>query len=307
MGTKQVTGEFAAKRMRVCSGLLESQDGNSSGRGISTVEEGFAKGAEHLSPAPSMRLSEMEKNTIRVCFCTPEPDFGEVVGRALGPGFDVRLDECDKAAASASQGGYDCVLLDMRDLSAGVAEEAGLEQFEKFRRTELSPPIVVDDGRWTMQPSCGDWWRRARTMFCSAHRISWNCAGCCAAPIACIEWRWSCANCARRNPRRTGLDGLIGFTENMQEVFAMARKVAACDVNVLITGETGTGKSMLGRALHRLSPRSGGPFVAFSCANLPEHLVEDELFGHEKGAFTGALTLRHGRFEAAARRHLVPG
>jgi DNA-binding NtrC family response regulator len=95
------------------------------------------------------------------------------------------------------------------------------------------------------------------------------------------------------------LDGLIGFTENMQEVFAMARKVAPCDVNVLITGETGTGKSILGRALHRLSPRSSGPFVAFSCANLPEHLVEDELFGHEKGAFTGALTQRRGRFEAA--------
>jgi DNA-binding NtrC family response regulator len=95
------------------------------------------------------------------------------------------------------------------------------------------------------------------------------------------------------------LDELIGFTENMQEVFALARKVAPCDVNVLITGETGTGKSILGRALHRLSPRSGGPFVAFSCANLPEPLVEDELFGHEKGAFTGALVQRRGRFEAA--------
>ena len=79
----------------------------------------------------------------------------------------------------------------------------------------------------------------------------------------------------------------------------MARKVAPCDVNVLITGETGTGKSMLGRALHRLSRRHVGPFVAFSCANLPEHLVEDELFGHEKGAFTGAMMLRRGRFEVA--------
>jgi len=95
------------------------------------------------------------------------------------------------------------------------------------------------------------------------------------------------------------LDDLVGFTENMQEVFKLARKVAPCDVNVLITGETGTGKSMLGRALHRLSLRSAGPFVTFSCANLPEHLVEDELFGHEKGAFTGAITLRRGRFEVA--------
>ena len=101
-------------------------------------------------------------------------------------------------------------------------------------------------------------------------------------------------------------DDLVGFSENMQEVFTMARKVAPCDVTVLITGETGTGKTTLSRALHRLSPRGSGPFVAFSCANLPEHLVEDELFGHEKGAFTGAMMMRRGRFEAAEWRHALP-
>jgi DNA-binding NtrC family response regulator len=87
----------------------------------------------------------------------------------------------------------------------------------------------------------------------------------------------------------------------MQKVFALAQKVAPCDVSVLITGETGTGKDMLARAIHELSPRAAGPFVAFSCANLPETLIEDELFGHEKGAFTGATGTRRGRFEAAHR------
>jgi DNA-binding NtrC family response regulator len=104
--------------------------------------------------------------------------------------------------------------------------------------------------------------------------------------------------CAARSSANR-LDDLIGYAENMHEVFAMARKVAPCDVNVLITGETGTGKTALARAMHRLSPRASRAFVVFSCANLPEHLVENELFGHEKGAFTGAQTLRRGRFEVA--------
>jgi DNA-binding NtrC family response regulator len=85
----------------------------------------------------------------------------------------------------------------------------------------------------------------------------------------------------------------------MQELFALAQKIAPCDVNVLITGETGTGKELLARAIHQMSGRATRPLVAFSCANLPETLIEDELFGHEKGAFTGAMMSRRGRIESA--------
>ena len=85
----------------------------------------------------------------------------------------------------------------------------------------------------------------------------------------------------------------------MQELFALARKIGPCDVNVLITGETGTGKELLARAIHQSSLRASRPIVAFSCANLPDTLIEDELFGHERGAFTGALAMRRGRMESA--------
>jgi DNA-binding NtrC family response regulator len=100
------------------------------------------------------------------------------------------------------------------------------------------------------------------------------------------------------------LHELIGTSPIMQELFALAQKIAPCDVNVLISGDTGTGKELLARAIHQMSSRSARPLVAFSCANLPEALIEDELFGHEKGAFTGALTMRRGRMEAADQSSL---
>lgn len=241
----------------------------------------------------------MEKEAIRVCFYASDPDFGQVVSRALGAGFEVSLNTYfNSDDVGRGQKGCDCFLLDLRALPSGTEVESGLRRLERFRQTDFPPPIVVmladDDAVLTRRlveagaydvlagpPSIVE----LRLVLRRAHRLH-------QVEMELHELR-------RQDTLAARLDDLVGFTENMQEVFKLARKVAPCDVNVLITGETGTGKSMLGRALHRLSLRNAGPFVTFSCANLPEHLVEDELFGHEKGAFTGAMTLRRGRFEAA--------
>jgi two-component system response regulator HydG len=96
-----------------------------------------------------------------------------------------------------------------------------------------------------------------------------------------------------------GLEGLIGASPAMQRVYAVARQVAASRATVLITGESGTGKGELARAIHSLGPRASSPFVSLHCAALPESLLESELFGHEKGSFTGADRRRIGRFEQA--------
>ncbi|MEI7703562.1 MAG: sigma 54-interacting transcriptional regulator, partial [Deltaproteobacteria bacterium] len=93
---------------------------------------------------------------------------------------------------------------------------------------------------------------------------------------------------------------LLGAGPSMREVFRRIEKVAPTDVTVLVQGETGTGKELVAREIHRRSPRSEGPFVAVNCAAIPEGLLESELFGHVKGAFTGAVATRPGRFQAAS-------
>jgi DNA-binding NtrC family response regulator len=95
------------------------------------------------------------------------------------------------------------------------------------------------------------------------------------------------------------LGNLTGESPAMQEVFSLIRQVAPTTASVFISGESGTGKELVARAIHRLSPRNGGPFVAVNCAALPDTLVESELFGHERGAFTGAVERRAGCFEQA--------
>jgi two-component system NtrC family response regulator len=94
-------------------------------------------------------------------------------------------------------------------------------------------------------------------------------------------------------------DGLVFGSEKMSQIAQVLNRVGPMDVSVMLIGETGTGKEVLARALHRLSPRNSKPFVAINCASIPENLLESELFGHEKGAFTGAVKRTHGKFELA--------
>jgi Nif-specific regulatory protein len=96
------------------------------------------------------------------------------------------------------------------------------------------------------------------------------------------------------------LPNIIGTSDRMQEVFEAVHRVADSKATVILYGESGTGKELIAKSIHYMSQRVKGPFIKFNCASIPEGLLESELFGHEKGAFTGALTVRKGRFELAS-------
>jgi sigma-54 specific flagellar transcriptional regulator A len=98
---------------------------------------------------------------------------------------------------------------------------------------------------------------------------------------------------------RSRLGGIVGNTQKMQDLFRLIETIGPSDVTVLIRGESGTGKELVAEALHAKSARSSKRLIKLSCAAIPENLLEDELFGHEKGSFTGAITARKGRFEIA--------
>jgi DNA-binding NtrC family response regulator len=99
--------------------------------------------------------------------------------------------------------------------------------------------------------------------------------------------------------KKYGMESIIGESTPMQKLFDMIKQVAPTQATVLIHGESGTGKELVANAIHRLSTRSKAPFIPVNCAALSENLLESELFGHEKGSFTGATNKREGRFELA--------
>jgi two-component system NtrC family response regulator len=103
----------------------------------------------------------------------------------------------------------------------------------------------------------------------------------------------------QQQERQEAFEGMLGVSPQMQVVFTAIRRVATTDASIVISGESGTGKELVAEAIHRRSLRQAGPFIAINCGAIPENLLESELFGHEKGAFTGAHTQRKGRIELA--------
>ena len=218
------------------------------------------------------------------------------IGRSLrlileGEGYRVSV--FDSAAAfskNGSQGVADVYLLDVR-----LPDGSGIDLLRLVRQWDERAPAVMISGHATVADAVQatrmgafDFLEkplaRDRVLLVVKNALEWS-------------------DLQRENQRYRELIGeaprMIGAAPAFQQAVQQATQVARSDVTVLLTGESGTGKELLAAHIHRESPFAGGPFVKVNCAAIPTDLIESELFGHEKGAFTGAAALRRGKFELA--------
>ena len=221
-----------------------------------------------------------------------EPNIGLSL-RLILEGEGYRVTVCDSAAAfhaEHSRAWADVYLLDVR-----LPDGSGIDLLRSLRQGDERSPAVMISGHGTIrdaveatQMGAFDFLEkplaRDRVLLVVKNALEW-------------------LDLQRENQRFRELVGdaprMVGSAPAFERAVQQATKVARSDVTVLLSGESGTGKELLAAHIHRESPFAAGPFVKVNCAAIPTELIESELFGHEKGAFTGAATLRRGRFELA--------
>ncbi|HEX3345189.1 MAG TPA: sigma-54 dependent transcriptional regulator, partial [Polyangiaceae bacterium] len=188
--------------------------------------------------------------------------------------------------------------VDLAILDVKLPDMSGLDALAKIRGDEATRdlPIIVISGHATVHDAVMAIKLGARDFFekpVASERVLVSVRNVLDAAKAQREL-------ARVTEQQLARFEMIGQSAAMQKIFHEIDKVAPTRASVLITGESGTGKELVARAIHRLSPRTDGPFVKVNCAAIPRELIESELFGHEKGAFTDAHATRPGKFEAAS-------
>ena len=231
----------------------------------------------------------------RILVVDDEPAQLELVGGFLKKrGFETVLAESGaKALRSFRDQPFDLVLTDQK-----MADMSGLELVNAVRALNPETAVIVMTAYGTIETAVS--------------AIKAGAADYLTKPLNLDELLYRIAQVRERHrlltenrelrealQSRHRIEGIIGESGQMLEVVSLVRRVAPSEASVLIRGESGTGKELITKAIHFASPRASGPLIRVNCAALPEALLESELFGHEKGAFTGALATRKGRFELA--------
>jgi DNA-binding NtrC family response regulator len=239
---------------------------------------------------------------VRIASYTPSAKLQHLLAPALGAGYElITLSDKDTCRQILFEREADVFLLDLESDSRMLDHQ--LQFFEEIRAAEIPTVILTDD---TSRPAAVD-------------LVSSGAFGYCRKPPALLELKALISRAQehgemkralkglRRNPipraeakEMLHCDALVGSGSAMRRVYDLIHRVASLNASALITGESGTGKELVARAIHNLGSRAQAPFVAVSAGAIPELLIEAELFGHEKGAFTGTTGTRIGYFEQAS-------
>ncbi|MBN1946262.1 MAG: sigma-54-dependent Fis family transcriptional regulator [Bradymonadales bacterium] len=227
-----------------------------------------------------------------ILICDDEKNIRRTLRMVLeGEGYPVQLaTNAEEALALCTQGHVDLLLLDV--MLPGMS---GLDLLRRLKEIDSGLEVIMISGHATLQDAM------------EATRL--GAYDFLEKPIDRERLLITLRNCLERKELRTRVKdlladredsiGIIGDSPVMKQLLTDVDKVAPTKARILITGESGSGKELVARAIHRLSPRSEGPFIKVNCAAIPADLIESELFGHEKGAFTGAIRSRRGRFQLA--------
>ncbi len=232
---------------------------------------------------------------IRVLIVDDEKAHAEVVGEALErQGYEITLAASGNAGSrQIDQEDFDIILTDLR-----MADLGGMEILKKARQVQPDCEVLVITGHGDVKTA--------------VEAIKHGASNYLTKPLDMAELRVLVEKAAERRrlfranrdlqrqiDEKFGFEGVVGNSQKMHDVIARLQSIAPTSATVLIQGETGTGKELAAKAIHTNSPRKNKPFVALNCTALNENLLDDELFGHESGAFTGAERIRKGRFEHA--------
>jgi DNA-binding NtrC family response regulator len=244
---------------------------------------------------------------IRLALFSQDLKLQPLLAPALGRDFQVIAEpEGDRLKQLLWDGCFDVLVLDL-DTDLGNVEQQ-VEFFDKVSESGVAVVIMTDDAARStaielVQRGAHSYCRKPpalRELKATIRRASEH-----AVMKRELEGKraGNLAQLEREEPLKC--DGLIGSSAEMRAVYDLIRRVASLNASVLISGDSGTGKELVARAIHNLGDRANSPFIAVSCGAIPETLIESELFGHEKGAFTGTNGTRTGYFEQAANGTLL--
>jgi DNA-binding NtrC family response regulator len=234
-------------------------------------------------------------NRFHILVVDDEPVQRELVGGFLKKqGFEViAADSAERGLELFSQDAFDLVLTDQK-----MANMSGLDLLQAVHTINPETPVILITAFGTIQGAVAALKQGAIDYLTKPLNLDEL-----LFRIRQVSDRYRILNENRELrealQERHRIEGIIGESGQMLEVLSLVRRVASSEATVLIRGESGTGKELIAKAIHFASPRASGPLVKVNCAALPEALLESELFGHEKGAFTGAIGSRQGRFELA--------